>query len=178
MKKIITKDNLKLMVFKNAEELGNKIDEHLLDMYKVDKDKYTFILPKKEIVFEDGHQKIEIDETVRGQDVFFLTDIGNYSVEYNLRGMINHMSPNDAMMQLKDGIGACNCHAGSINVIMPLLYAGRQHRRNTRENLACGATLHEIDNMSRCQYKTYLEGVYREVYAKANHISLGQLGNM
>ena len=34
----------------------------------------------------------------------------------------------------------------------------------------------EIDNMSRCQYRTYLEGVYREVYAKANNISLGQLG--
>ncbi len=147
MKKVITKDSLKLITFRNSEELGEKIDEHLLELYKMDKDKYTFIIPKKEIVFEDGHQKIEIDETVRGQDVFFLTDIGNYSVEYNMRGIVNHMSPNDAMMQLKDGIGACNCHAGRINVIMPLLYAGRQHRRNTRENLMCGMTLHELDEM-------------------------------
>jgi ribose-phosphate pyrophosphokinase len=49
------------------------------------------------------------------------------------------------IQQLKDGIGACNCHAKNINVMMPLLYAGRQHRRNTRENLACGMMLYEME---------------------------------
>ena len=53
------------------------------------------------------------------------------------------------MMELKDGIGACNCHAKNINIVMPLLYSGRQHRRNTRENLSCGMMLHELDSMSR-----------------------------
>ena len=81
--------------------------------------------------------------------MFLLTDIGNYSLEYKLRGAINHTSPNDLIMELKDGIGACNFHAKNINIIMPLLYAGRQHRRNTRENLMCGMMLHEIDTMSR-----------------------------
>jgi ribose-phosphate pyrophosphokinase len=66
-----------------------------------------------------------------------------------MHGFINHTSPNDLMVQLKDGIGASNCHAEHINVVMPLLYAGRQHRRNTRENLACGAFLREIDNLPR-----------------------------
>ena len=65
-----------------------------------------------------------------------------------MHGFINHTSPNDLIVQLKDGIGACNCHTKDINIIMPLLFAGRQHRRNTRENLACGATLRELDNMS------------------------------
>ena len=81
--------------------------------------------------------------------MFMLTDIGNYSLEYKMRGFINHTSPNDLFMELKDGIGACNCHAAHINVVMPLLYAGRQHRRKTRENLMCGMTLHELDQMSR-----------------------------
>ena len=149
MRKQVENDNLRLMVFKSADDLGNKIDEHLLEMYNLPKDEYTFITPMKENFFEDGHFKIEIDETVRGKDMFLLTDIGNYSLEYKPRGAINHTSPNDLIMELKDGIGACNFHAKNINIIMPLLYAGRQHRRNTRENLMCGMMLHEIDTMSR-----------------------------
>ncbi len=146
--KQIENERLRLMVFKSAIELGKKVDEHLLNMYGLDKDEYTFIVPLKENFFSDGHQKVEIMETVRGKDVFCLTDIGNCSVTYNMRGFVNHMSPNDWMMELKDGIGACNCHTRSINIVMPLLYAGRQHRRKTRENLMCGMMLHELEEMS------------------------------
>ena len=149
MKKQIEKDNLRLMVFDSAKELGEMVDKHLLEMYHLDSEKDTFIVPIKQNFFEDGHLKVEIDETVRGKDVFMITDIGNYSLEYKMHGFINHTSPNDIMTQLKDGIGACNCHAKTINIVMPLLYAGRQHRRNTRENLACGMALHELDEMSR-----------------------------
>lgn len=148
-KKQIENEKLRLMVFSSAKELGEKLDKHLLDMYNIDSDKYTFIVPIKESFFSDGHLKVEINETVRGKNLFLLTDIGNYSVTYTMHGFINHASPNDLMMQLKDGIGACNCHAGNINIIMPLLYAGRQHRRNTRENLMCGMSLREIDSINR-----------------------------
>lgn len=141
----IEDQKLRLMVFKSALELGTKIDRHLLDMYGFDPDKYTFMVPIKENFFEDGHIKVEISETVRGKDMFLLTDIGNYSLEYNMRGHVNHTSPNDLMMELKDGIGACNSHAKHINIVMPLLYAGRQHRRNTRENLMCGLNLRELE---------------------------------
>ena len=149
MKEQVTQEKLRLMVFKSAMELGQKVDEKLLEMYNLDKDKYTFILPINELFFDDGHLKVEINETVRGKDVFFLTDIGNYSVEYKMRGITNHTSPNDLMMQLKDGIGACCCHASELNIIMPLLYAGRQHRRNTRENLTCGDNLRDLDMISK-----------------------------
>ena len=144
-KKQIENEKLRLMVFKSALELGKSVDEHLLEMYNLDKDKYTFLLPIKENFFNDGHLKVEIGETVRGKDVFALTDIGNYSIEYEMHGFINHTSPNDLIIELKDGIGACSSHASKINVITPLLYAGRQHRRNTRENLMCGEMLHEFD---------------------------------
>ena len=145
----IAEEKLRLMVFKSALELGTKVDEHLLEMYGLDKEKFTFMLPISQNFFDDGHLKVQINETVRGKDVFALTDIGNYSLEYKMRGMINHTSPNDLMMELKDGIGACNCHAKNINIIMPLLYAGRQHRRNSRENLMCGLNLHELDQTAR-----------------------------
>lgn len=167
MKKQIEEEKLRLIVFKSALELGQKVDECLLDMYQKDKEKETFIVPLKENFFEDGHLKVEIDETVRGKDLFFLTDIGNYSIEYKMHGFINHTSPSDLMIQLKDGIGACNCHAEKINIIMPLLYSGRQHRRNTRENLSCGASLRELDNLSRIKsfitFDAHDEGVEHAV---------------
>ena len=149
MKKQIQDEKLRLIVFQSAKELGESVDEYLLKMHNLDSNEYTFIVPIKENFFDDGHFKVEIDETVRGKDLFILTDVGNYSIEYKMRGLINHTSPNDLMMQLKDGIGASNCHAEHINIVMPLLYAGRQHRRNTRENLSCGANLRELDNLSR-----------------------------
>ena len=145
--KQIEEERLRLMVFKSALELGNKVDKHLLKMYDLDPKKYTFILPIKENFFEDGHLKVEIGATVRGKNVFALTDIGNYSLTYNMHGFENHTSPNDLMAELKDGIGACDMHTDHINVVMPLLYSGRQHRRNTRECLSCGAMLHELDSM-------------------------------
>ena len=58
MRKQVENDNLRLMVFKSADDLGNKIDEHLLEMYNLPKDEYTFITPMKENFFEDGHFKI------------------------------------------------------------------------------------------------------------------------
>ena len=79
MKKKINKDNLRLMVFSSAKELGDKVDKHLLKMYNLDPEKYTFQIDFKELFFEDGHQKIEINETVRSMDLYLLTDIGNYS---------------------------------------------------------------------------------------------------
>ena len=149
LKKQIETEKLRLVVFKSAEKLGNKVDEHLLNMYGFDRDEYTFIVPISENFFQDGHFKVQIEETVRGKDLFFLTDIGNYSLEYKMHGFTNHTSPQDLFCELKDGIGASNCHAQSINVVMPLLYAGRQHRRNKRENLACGAAVREVDSLSR-----------------------------
>lgn len=147
MKKQIESERLRLMISKSAIDLGKKVDKHLLDMYGLDENEYTFIVPIKESFFSDGHLKVEISDTVRGKEVFCLTDVGNCSVTYKMRGYINHTSPNDWLMQLKDMIGACSCHTKAINVVMPYLYAGRQHRKNTRENLACGQMLHEIDVM-------------------------------
>lgn len=149
MKKQVIDDSLRLIIFTSAKELGEKIDEHLLKMTGLDKNKYTYLIPIKESFFSDGHLKTEINETVRGKDVFTLTDIGNYSLKYKIHGFLNHTSPNDLVVQLLDGISACSTRVDKINVIMPLLFAGRQHRRNTIESLQCGVMLHILENISR-----------------------------
>ena len=80
MKEQLEKEKLRLIVFKSALQLGQSVDKHLLNMYNYDSEKYTFMVPLNEYFFEDGHSKVEIKETVRGKDLFFLTDIGNYSI--------------------------------------------------------------------------------------------------
>ncbi len=134
---------LKLIVLKSMLELGTEVDKYLGEYYGNEND--TFILPIKETWFNDGHGKVELLDSVRGQDVYIMQDIGNYSLSYEMHGFINHTSPNDLAQQLSDTIGACKCHTNSLSIIMPLLFAGRQHRRIGREALSCAKYLRELD---------------------------------
>ena len=63
---------LRLMIFDSAKELGDKIDAHLVRMYDRNPAYYTFKVPLKENFFQDGHQKIEIQDTVRGKDLYMI----------------------------------------------------------------------------------------------------------
>ena len=47
MSKETSYEDLKLMVFKSAKELGEMVDNALLDMYGLEKKDYSFIIPIK-----------------------------------------------------------------------------------------------------------------------------------
>ncbi len=168
MKEQLEKEKLGLIVFKSALELGQAVDKHLLEMYKYDPNRYTFVVPITEYFFQDGHGKVLINSTVRGKDLYFLTDVENYSIQYKMRNFINHASPTDLNQQLKDGINATNCHADRINIVMPILYNGRQHKRQHREPLSCGANLRELDNLPRVRsfitFDAHDQGVEHATY--------------
>lgn len=138
-----SKEKIRLIVLKSALEMGEKVNKHLDELYGGKGD--NFIVPIRETWFNDGHGKVELLDSVRGKDTYILTDIGNYSNTYEMHGFINHVSPNDLACQLKDTIGACKCHASQLTIIMALLYAGRQHRRISREALSCAKFLNELD---------------------------------
>ena len=57
------------------------------------------------------------------------------------------MSPDDHYQDLKRLIQAASGKAHRINVVMPLLYGGRQHRRSYRESLDCAYMLQELQSM-------------------------------
>ncbi len=57
------------------------------------------------------------------------------------------MSPDDHYQDLVRVIAACNGKADRINVIMPFLYEGRQHRKVLRESMDCAVMLRELENM-------------------------------
>ena len=94
--------------------------------------------------FSSGEGKAVINSTVRGHDVFIITDVLNHSCTYRMFGFDNHMSPDDHYMDLKRVILAISGKARRINVVMPFLYESRQHKRNTRESLDCAHMLEEL----------------------------------
>ena len=57
------------------------------------------------------------------------------------------MSPDDHFQDIKRLIAAIGGKARRITVIMPMLYEGRQHRRQARESLDCAIALRELERM-------------------------------
>lgn len=105
--------------------------------------------------FDNGEGKAFLDASVRGKDIFILTDVCNHSITYQMNGFINHMSPDDHYQDLKRIIAAINGKAHRINVIMPFLYEGRQHKRNGRESLDCAYAIEELMNMGVSNFITF-----------------------
>ena len=97
--------------------------------------------------FGTGEGKGYIKESVRGTDLYIMVDVTNYSLTYSVCGHENHMSPDDHYQDLKRIISAATGKAHRINVIMPFLYEGRQHRRTKRESLDCALALRELSTM-------------------------------
>ena len=97
--------------------------------------------------FGTGEGKGYIKESVRGTDLYIMVDVTNYSESYTVCGHENHMSPDNHFQDLKRIISAATGKAHRINVIMPFLYEGRQHRRTKRESLDCALALEELTAM-------------------------------
>ena len=139
---------LGLIAMKGAEELGKKLNEYLVNWaHKGGYDVDTFLIESECPRFSSGDGKGLIKSTVRGKDLFIIIDVGNYNVKYQMYDQHNAMSPDDHYQDLKRIIQAASGKAHRINVIMPILYGGRQHRRNYRESLDCACALQELYQM-------------------------------
>ncbi len=145
---------LGLVVLEGARDLGKKVDDYLVKWYNRDVGnknpkfkKDTFVISSTCPRFTSGDGKGVINESVRGMDVYVLCDVGNYNLKYTLYGRENSMSPDDHYADLKRVISACGGKAERITVIMPILYGGRQHRRNGRESLDGAQMLQELYSM-------------------------------
>ena len=97
--------------------------------------------------FGTGESKSILKASVRGDDIYLLVDVCNYSLTYSVFGYPNHMSPDDHYQDLKRVISALGGKARRITVIMPYLYESRQHKRSARESLDCALALQELTNM-------------------------------
>ena len=137
-------NDLGLVVLESSKILGEKIDGYL-SLWNGSKD--SFMIKSSCPRFGTGEAKGILHETIRGKDLYLLVDVCNHSLTYKTFGHENHMSPDDHYQDLKRIISAIGGHAKRINVVMPFLYEGRQHRRNSRESLDCALMLQELTNM-------------------------------
>lgn len=147
---------LGLIAMRGTEELAEKIDHYMVEWSKKNGgQEETFLIEADCPRFASGDGKGLIRSSIRGVDLFILVDVGNYDCKYNLFGYENHMSPDDHYQDLKRLIQAAAGKAHRINVIMPILYGGRQHRRNYRESLDCAAMLQELHAMGVSNLVTF-----------------------
>ncbi|MGN0156458.1 MAG: ribose-phosphate pyrophosphokinase [Lachnospiraceae bacterium] len=151
--------SLGIVPLTGCRSLGEKVDSYLVKWrteresehknslafagYQRDSYILNYSLPR----FGSGEGKGVILESVRGDDIFILVDVCNYSLTYTIGGHVNHMSPDDHYQDLKRIIAAIGGKARRITVIMPFLYESRQHKRTTRESLDCAIALQELISM-------------------------------
>lgn len=137
-----------VIAMNGTQELAKKINNYLIrwaDRNGMPDD--DFLIECQCPRFSSGDAKGLIKSTVRGKDLYILIDVGNYSCTYKLFDRENYMSPDDHYADLKRIIQAASGKPHRITVIMPLLYGGRQHRRNYRESLDCAVMLQELHAM-------------------------------
>ena len=159
---------LKIVALPSVEKLGNRINDYLVDFRKkIKNDKVkedpafhgysekNYLAQVELPRFRSGEAKAVFKESVRGKDLFIIVDVCNHSITYDAYGYTNHMSPDDHYQDLKRVIAACNGKAHRINVIMPFLYEGRQHKRNGRESLDCAFALEELRDMGVSNFITF-----------------------
>ncbi|MEG2501018.1 MAG: ribose-phosphate pyrophosphokinase [Oscillospiraceae bacterium] len=139
-----------------AGELAAKIDAHLVRWAtETGCERPTFIIESECPRFSSGDGKGLIRSTVRGDDLYIVVDVGNYNEGYKIFGHDNHMSPDDHFQNLKRLIQAASGKAHRINIIMPMLYGSRQHRRSYRESLDCAVALQELQAMGVSNIVTF-----------------------
>lgn len=150
---------LGIIAMPGCEALCDKIDKYLVKWranqasehqqniafygYQRETYKVNVSLPR----FGSGEAKGVVNESVRGFDLYIITDVFNYSCTYNMYGMEVPMSPDDHYADLKRVISAISGKAKRITILMPMLYEGRQHKRSSRESLDCALALQELVNL-------------------------------
>ena len=135
--------DLAIIALQSCEEISKPIDEKLSSTRAKD----SHLISIDEIRFSNGEGKVVINESIRGKDVYILCDVGNYGCTYKMFGFENHMSPDDHLQDIKRALSAIAGKARRITLIMPLLYASRQHRRKGRESLDCALALQEFERL-------------------------------
>lgn len=151
--------SLGVIALKGCKTLGEKVDYYLVNWRAERESEHkdslafagyqrdTYLLEVDIPRFGSGEAKGIIRESVRGDDLYIMVDVCNYSMTYSLCGQENHMSPDDHYQNLKRIISAVGGKARRITVIMPFLYESRQHKRTSRESLDCAIALQELVNM-------------------------------
>ena len=146
--------DLAIVAMRGCEDIAKQVDYYLMQ-WRGTPDEKSFVINASCPRFGTGEAKGVFKHSARGLDAYIICDCFNYSVTYNMYGKEVPMSPDDHFADLKRIIAAMGGKARRVNVIMPMLYEGRQHRRTTRESMDCALMLQELMAMGVKNFITF-----------------------
>ena len=104
-----------------------------------------YIIDSELIRFQTGEGKYQIEESIRGHDIFIITDVLSHNETLDIFGYKHVLSPDDHYRDLLRIVSTCSGKARRINVIMPFVYEGRQEKRETsNESMDVAAMLKQL----------------------------------
>ena len=161
---------LKIIAMENCRPLIEKVDKTIVDMRHSYLNKYAELDPSvlsrdydapSYLVeascprFSSGEAKGVIHSSVRGADLYIISDVTNSSMSFTISGEPHYYSPDDHFQDLKRIIAAAMTSAQRVSVIMPFLYMSRQHKRENRESLDCAVALNELKDLGVANIITF-----------------------
>ncbi|MCI8497339.1 MAG: ribose-phosphate pyrophosphokinase [Clostridiales bacterium] len=150
---------LGIIAMRGCEELVQGIDQYLVKWRQERESEHkttiafsgyqrdTYEIESECPRFGTGEGKGLIRQSIRGCDLFIISDCFNHGCTYEMYGREVPMSPDDHYQDLKRIIAAVGGKARRLTVIMPMLYEGRQHKRSSRESLDSAICLQELHAM-------------------------------
>ncbi len=136
------KGKLSIVGTVGCDEFLEEVD-HWLKVWNNTHDTTTIVKPQY-IRFASGEAKVVIDTSMRNHDIYIYADMFNHGATFKMYGKEFPMSPDDHFQDLKRVICAIAGKGRRINVIMPMIYEGRQDKRTMRESLDAAMALREL----------------------------------
>lgn len=105
--------------------------------------------------FNTGEGKATLLESVRGHDLYILSDVVNHGIYTNRFNQLESLSPDDHFQDLVRIITATHGLCRRVNVIMPYLYEGRRYSRTNRGSMDCALMLRHLFKLGISNFITY-----------------------
>lgn len=155
--------DLGIIALNSCTELGKLVDNFIVESRRRRGENFnrngeevnTYLIHAQQTRFANGEGKIRLSETVRGKDVYIMADVSNYGVTYDMFGMHVNMGPDEHLQDIKRVLSAMNGRANKVTVVMPLLYASRQHKKKSRESLDCAMALQDLEKLGVDEIVTF-----------------------
>ena len=83
---------LRIVVPDNFLETGTKVNSNI---QKIKGTRENFMVRPNMERFNNGEAKCIYEDSIRGKDVFILSDVSNYSITYKCQVGVHHMMPDE-----------------------------------------------------------------------------------
>lgn len=155
--------DLGIIALNSCTELGQLVDNFIVKSRQQRGENFnrngeevtTYLVHAQQTRFANGEGKVLLAETVRGKDIYILADVSNYGVTYKMFGKEVNMGPDEHLQDIKRVLSAMNGRANKVTVVMPLLYASRQHKKKSRESLDCAMALQDLEKLGVDEIVTF-----------------------